>query len=785
LTKASPLHAISLNLPQAFQQAAAFHDRGRLWEAEQLYRKVLSADDRHFGALCRLAVIRLQQGSLEEAARLFRRALKTDKNSADAHHGLAFALTGLERLEEAVRHYERALTLRPGFAEAHNNLGHTLQRLGRFEAAMAQYEQALAFNPAYAEAHNNFGNALHLLGRHDEAIGRYEQAIAIRPDYAEAHWNWGNALRSLGRLEEGVAQYEKALQLKPSYAEAYNSLGNILRMLGRSEDALAQYRKALAARPGYVDAWVNLGEALAALGRHQEAIVEYNGVLAIRPDDCNALSRRGRALARLKRQTEAIASFEQALAVDPNHADAFGGLMQSALEACDWARAAKLRQQAVDRVAARKFVDPFTLLGYCGIPSLQLACAQTYILHKVPELPPRLWTGAIWRNEKIRIAYFASGFHGHPTAYLTAGLIELHDRSRFEVLGISIGPDDRSEIRTRLMRAFDRFHDVRSNNDREVAALIHDLKVDIVIDRSGYTANARPEILACRPAPIQISYIGYPGTLGADFYDYVIADRIVLPFDQQRFYSENIAHVPNCYLVTDSKLAIAASTPSRSEAGLPERGFVFCCFNNNYKITAGVFDVWMRLLQRVDGSVLWLLRPNAAAEANLCREAAARGIDPARLIFADWMTLQEHLARHRLADLFLDTLPYNAHTTASDALWAGLPLVTCCGESLAGRVAASLLNAIGLPELVTDSLDEYEALALRIATDPNLLRDLREKLQQNRSTQPLFDTEQYRRYIEAAYLKMWELWQHGERPRSFAVEPEGQCTDRNLEWTNR
>jgi len=756
---------------QAFLQAAALHEQGRLWEAEQLYNAALRADGRHFGALCRLAAIRLQQSRFEDAAGLFRRALKTERDSADAHQGLAFALTGLERLEEAVRHYQRAIALRPGFAEAHNNLGHALQRLGRLEAAMAQYEQALAFNPAYAEAHGNLGNALHLLGRHDEAIGQYERAIAIRPDYAEAHWNRGNALRSLGRLEEALAQYQKAIELRPHYAEAYNSLGNTLRMLGRSEDALARYRKALDVRPDYVDAQVNLGAALGALGRQQEAIAEYERALAIDPHDCNALSGRGHALARLKRHSDAIASFERALAVDPEHIDSLTGLMLAATDTCDWARTAKLRHRAIARVTAGQLVDPFTFLGYCSDPSLQLACAKTYIRYKVPELPPRLWSGGSWRNDKIRIGYLASGFHEHPTGYLSAGLIEIHDRSMFQIIGISAGPDDGSEIRARLMRAFDQFHDVRSKNDREVAALIHDMQIDILVDRTGYTANARSELLACRPAPIQVNYIGFPGTLGAEFYDYVIADRIVLPFDQQRFYTENIVHLPDSYLVTDSKLAIAASAPSRRQAGLPEHGFVFCCFNNNYKITAPVFDAWMRLLQRVDGSVLWLLRANAAAEENLRREAAARGVDPARLRFADRMKLDAHLARHRLADLFLDTLPYNAHTTATDALWAGLPLVTCCGEAFAGRVAASLLHAIGLPELATHSLDEYEALALRIATDPALPRRLRDKLRQNRTTCPLFDTEKYRRHIEAGYVKMWELWQRGEPPRSFAVDP--------------
>ncbi len=366
----------------------------------------------------------------------------------------------------------------------------------------------------------------------------------------------------------------------------------------------------------------------------------------------------------------------------------------------------------------------------------------------------------------------STGFSKHPTAYLTAELIEIHDRSRFEVLGVSVGPDDQSAIRTRLMRAFDQFHDARGRSDRDVAASLNKMQVDILIDRNGYILHSRPGIFAARPAPIQINFLGFTGTLGANFYDYVLADKTVLPFDQQPFYTEKIAHLPDTYQVNDSKRPIAEHTPAREEAGLPAAGFVFCCFNDCHKITPAFFDVWMRLLRQVEGSVLWLLSGRTTAEANLRREAAARGIDPARIVFARRVPLDEHLARHRLADLFLDTLPYNAHTTASDALWGGLPIVTCCGQSFAGRVATSLLRAIGMPDLVTHDLEDYERLALRIAIEPALLQELRERLRRNRLSYPLFDADRYRRSVETAYVRMWEYWQRGEAPTSFTVEPE-------------
>jgi protein O-GlcNAc transferase len=766
------MHTHSGSPLQMFQQAVLLHDRGRLREAEQLYQMVLMRDDRHFDSLCRLGLLRLQQRRFEDAERLFRRAVKTDKRSADAHQFLGFALTGLERLEEAVRSYEKAIAIRPAFAEAHNNLGYALQVLGRLDEAIAQYEKAIAIRPDYHEAHNNVGNALHLLDRSEEAIVRYEKALEIKPDYAEAYWNLGTALRAVGRLEDAIPRYEKAIAIRPDYHEAYNSLGNTLGSLSRFDEAITQYEKAVAVKPDYREARINLGETLVALHREEAAIAAYDGALAVRPNDADALTKRGDALMRLHRDAEALVSFDAALLADPHHDLAFEGLARIAIGTCDWPRMATVWRELPARVASGRLFNPFTFLGCSSDASLQLACAKRFIRQQVPVRPPQLWTGGIWRNRKIRIAYVSCGFHQHPTAYLTAELIEIHDRSRFEVLGFSLGPDDHSEIRARLVRAFDQFHDVRGKSDREVAALLNDLQVDIAVDRSGYTANSRPGIFATRPAPIQVNYIGFPGTLGAGFYDYILADATVLPFDQQPFYTEKIVHLPDSYLVNDSKRPTAARTPMREEAGLPSEGFVFCCFNNCYKITPPIFDIWMRLLEQVKGSVLWLFCDRATAETKLRREAAGRGIDPVRLVFARRVPLEDHMARYRLADLFLDTLPYNAHTTAADALWVGLPVVTSCGQSFAGRVAASLLRAIGMPDLVTGDLEAYERLALRLASDPSRLQVLGERLQRNRLTHPLFDAHRYRRHIETAYVRMWERWQRGEGPASFTVEPE-------------
>jgi protein O-GlcNAc transferase len=757
---------------QIFRQATMLHDQGRLREAERLYHAILVGDARHFGSLCRLGLLRLQQHRFEDAERLFHRAVKVDKRSSEAHEFLGSALTGLKQFEPAVRSYEKAIALRPDFAEAHNNLGHALQMLGRLDEAVGAYEKAIALRANYPEAHNNLGNALHLLNQSETAILRYNEALQINPGFAEAHWNLGTALRAVGRLEDATRSYEKAIAIRPGFREAYNSLGNTLRALGRLDEAVAAYEKAISVKPDYVEALINHGDSLVALHREEAAIPVYDTALAVRPDDADILARRGDVLARLHRDAEALACFDRALAADKDHDLAFNGLAATAIATCDWQRTAALRREVPAHVAKGRFFDAFGFLGYSDDAELQLACARRYVRHAVPVGLPQLWTGKTWRNAKIKIAYVSCGFHQHPTAYLIAELIEIHDRSRFEVLGISLGPDDQSEIRARLARGFDQFHDVRTKGDREVAALLNDMQVDIAVDCSGYIVNARPGLFAARPAPIQVNYLAHPGTLGADFYDYILADATVLPFDQQPFYAEKIAHLPDCYQVNDSRRPIAARTPTRADVGLPADGFVFCNFNNSYKITPPVFDVWMRLLDCVAGSVLWLYRDRIAVETNLRREAEARGVDPARLIFARRVPLEDHLARHRLADLFLDTLPYNAHTTASDALWAGLPVLTCCGRSFAGRVAASLLGAVGMPELVTHDLDEYERLALRVACEPAVLEELRERLRRNRLSHALFDTRRYRQHIEAAYIHMWERWQRGENPASFAVEPE-------------
>jgi len=750
------------------------HQAGRLAEAEACYRRALAAHPGHADAFHLLGIVAAQTGRAGLSAELIGQAIKLNKRNPFYFSNLGNALLALKRFDEALASYGKALALKPDYADAFYNRGNALQELKRFDEALASYGKALEFQPGYPEALNNRGNTLHALKRFEEAVANYRKALALKPDFPNALYNLGNALAELKRFGEAFASYNNALALYPGYAEAFNNRGLALRGLRQPSAALDSFDKALALKPDFADAYSNRGLALRELWQLDAALACYGKALALEPGHAEAFYNSGTVLQELNRLEEALACYEKALALQPDHAHAFSGMIRCVNSLCDWGRRTALASELTAHIAGQKsIVSPFTLLGWSSDPLLQLQCARNFTAGTLPPAPAPLWTGEKWRNEKIRIAYLSADFREHATAHLMAELFELHDRSQFEIVAVSFGIDDGSAVRKRLAAAFDRFIDIREKSDEEAAKLLHGLEASVAIDLKGHTQDSRPGILAYRPAPVQASYLGYPGTMGASFIDYIIADETVAPFEHQAFYTEKIVHLPDCYQVNDSKRSIAQRTPTRREAGLPEEGFVFCCFNQNWKIAPDLFDVWMRLLHAAAGSVLWLIHDDAGTERNLRNEAQARGIDPARLIFAGRLPLEEHLARHRLADLFLDTLPCNAHTTASDALWAGVPVVTRAGEAFAGRVAASLLNAIGLPELVTHSLAEYEALALRLAREPVLLEGYRNRLSTNRLTHPLFDTGRFRCHLEAAYLQMWEIWQRGEQPRSFKVEAEG------------
>lgn len=752
-----------------FNRGNSLHAMGRSIDALASYERALAIRPDYIEALFNRGQVLEQLARYADAAASYERVIALRPEYADARYQLGNALRGMGKEREAVARYDEALALRPSHVQALSNRGNALLALGRREEALASYDAAAAIAPTLAEAHSNRGNVLRDLGRYDEALAACDAALRLDSEMVEAFNNRGNVLRDMGRVDEALASYERALELAPDFADAHNNRGNALVDLQRPTEALASYQRALVLRPT-ASAFNNRGRALLGGYRFADALRDFDRALALDSDNADALSNRGAALRGLKRYDEAAQSYAMLIEVAPSYDYAEGDLLTCLLSGCNWVDIpAHIRRidQAVR--SGKRAIAPFYYTVVSKSPGDQLQCAKIYA--EAASETPESWTGPVYAHDRIRVAYLSSDLHDHAIGYLTAGLFEAHDRARFEITAISLGPDVDGPMRSRLRRAFDRFVDARAMSDRSVAEWMKEQEIDIAVDLNGYTKDARSGILDLRPAPVQVNYLGYPGTMGKASVDYIVADRHLIPPMEDIYYTEKVVRLPDTYQVNDARRAAPEHTPSRAELGLPDNAFVFCCFNNNYKIMPEIFTIWMRLLDAVPGSVLWLLQDNPVAARNLRREAQQNSVAPDRLVFAPRKKLEEHLARQRRADLFLDTLPYNAHTTASDALWVGLPVLTCVGSTFAGRVAESLAHAAGLSALVTHSLGDYEALALKLATTPTLLASMRAELERQRSHCPLFDTDRFRRHLESAFITMRARAERGEAPVSFDVPP--------------
>jgi predicted O-linked N-acetylglucosamine transferase (SPINDLY family) len=706
-------------------------------------------------------------GQLAQAEARFREALALRPDHMDAHYNLGTLLGRMGRHEEAIAVLRGALTLAPDSADLHNNLGLACEQLGRLAEAERSYRAAIAADPRHVHAHNNLGNVLRAQGRLEEAAASCEAALALRADFTDALINLGNVRVDQGRLGEAQALYERALQADPGDGDALRNLGLLCRIQGESERALACLRRALELDPRRALLHADLGTLFLELGEVEAAEREFGAALALEPGNAEFCYGLAESLKLAGRLEEAAAHYERALAAAPGHVRALNSLVHVRQHLCAWEGSAELWERLRGMLAEGRGADisPFTLLSTPATAEEQLACARAWVRKAVAPFAAARERGFVFdfsqrgRRERLRIGYLSWGFHRHATAHLTAELFELHDRSRFEVSAYDCGPEDDSSVRQRIRQACEHFVDLSRTPHLEAAHRIHGDGIDILVDLTGYTLGGRPEILALRPAPVLVNWLGYPGTFGAEWVDCLIADAVIVPPGAERFYAERqVLRLPHCYQVSDRKREIAPRVPDRAQAGLPPEGFVFCCFNQAYKISPQVFELWMRILGAVPGSVLWLAQANPWACANLRRAAQARAIAPERLVFAPRKPLPDYLVQYRLADLALDTFPYTSHTLASDALWMGCPLVTCPGETFASRVAASILRAAGLPELVAGSFLEYEQLAVELATVPGKLDALRARLRASRDTCPLFDTPRFVRELEALYERMFETF---------------------------
>lgn len=716
---------------------AKVHFKNRNYQsAKVILEEALAADPNCSQAYEFLAYIAGNSGEADLSHQLLEKACSLNDCTSSALYYLGSSHLGLGNHTQAAVYFEGAIKKQENFFEAYHDLGTTQAYLGHKEAAKNTYIKALSLKQDSPELYYNLARLEDDFRNFEGAIQHYNQSIQLAPNFVAAIINRAIAFKELKKYPEAFASYDLAIKLQPTCADAWSNRGVAFYDLRRYEEALASYEQAIKIQPSHTEAWINKSTVLHDLKRYQEAIEAYK--------EATRLNQRGSLID--------------------------GSLIHLKSAICDWSNFDKdfeyLNQKIADGI---NVISPFAWLALSDSEQLNLRVAELFTNDQYPK--PKIIVPFRQHEDKkkIRLGYYSYDFYNHATAFLMAELFELHNKEKFDITAFSFSPHTSDEMHKRLVNTFDNFIDVNAMTDSQIADLSRKMKIDIAIDLKGHTTNCRTGIFSYKAAPLQVNYLGYPGSMGADFIDYIIADRTLIPPENMPLYSEKIVYLPNSYQVNDRKRKISDKIFSRSELGLPEQGFVFCCFNNNFKINPITFDSWARILHQVPASVLWLLEDNAIAKSNLIKEAKSRGLSEDRLVFAGRLDLPDHLARHRVADLFIDTLPYNAHTTASDALWAGLPVLTLLGKSFAGRVASSLLNAIGMPELITNSQEEYEELAVVLANNPEKLKALKAKLWENRLITPLFNTSLFTKHIETAYEQMYARYQTDMPPEHLYI----------------
>jgi predicted O-linked N-acetylglucosamine transferase (SPINDLY family) len=666
------------------------------------------------------------------------------------------------RLRDAALKYHEILTKDDKNHEAIHLLGVIAAQEGRHGEAVQYISKAIALNRSNPNYFLNRGNAYNELDDHRNAIQDYDQAISLKPSYVNAHANKALALKKSGQIAQAIEVFNTTLALDNNYAEAHYNLGILHFEMRALVLAINCFQRAALLEPQNADIFFNLAIALRQNGHTREATSAFDHTLMLQPHRTEAYFGRGMAQHELKQFPLAIADFEKVIQLAPDFPYAYGRLLHAKMSICDW-RDFKQTQASIATAVqqGRRIAEPFAWQATGHTADSLLNCNKIYAQDKFTSTARLSSYPRATNNRKIRLGYVSGEFGDQATSHLLISLLENHDRTKFEVYCFDNGDDDHSLMRRRLLSAIDALIPIRNMNDADAAQIINEKEIDILFNLNVYFGNQRNGIFAQKPSPIQVNYLGFPGSAGADYMDYIVADKTVIPTDEKRYYQEKVIYLPNSYQPSDISRQQHTDCGGRSDHGLPEESFVFCCFNNNYKITPDIFDIWTEILKSSPNGVLWLLSDSEHAKQNLRKEARIRGLDPDRLIFADRVDNARHLARHRHADLFLDTLPCNAHTTASDALWTGLPVLTCYGTTFPGRVAASLLKALNLPELVTHSLQEYRLKAIELANDRVSLLHLRDRLMEQRKTAPLFDAKLYARHFEKLIAKAYDNYLDG------------------------
>ena len=751
-----------------------FYNQQKYDEVFKLSKKLITQYPRSVTLWNLLGAASKNLGKMDESIRSFKKVIELNPKYADGHNNLGVVLQEKGDLDESIKYFNKAMSLNPNYSQAYNNVGIVYQKKGKLSLAAKYTKKAIFLNPNYVEAYNNLATITQDQGKFSQAIEYFNKAISLNPSYSEAYYNIGLAFSKLNEFESAIKSYNKALSLKPNYPEAYNSLATIISQKGKLDEAIKLFNKAILLRPNYSEAYFNIGIVFKKQNKLYEALDSYQKAINLKPNYVESFYNIATIFEEQGKPHKAIDYYDKALVLRPDFNKAQAQKLHQKAKICDWKTIQEDKELFSKLGTHTNHIPPFTMLSFEDEPRNHYLRSKLYAKKKyLQKQIPFDKKNKIFKNKRLRIGYFSADLQNHATMYLASKIFENYNKEKFEIYIYSFGRClEHDEVREKLKNSVDVFKDVIDLNDKDIAMLARADQINIAIDLKGYTKNSRTGIFAYRAAPIQINFLGYPGTLGANFFDYIIADLTLIPETKKKFYSEEIIYMPHTYQPTSHSSIISNKKFTKSEMNLPNNSFVFCCFNNNYKISPNEFNIWMRILNKVENSVLWLIGSNKWAKQNLIKEAEKHGISNNRLIFANQITHSDHLARLRLADLFLDTFNYNAHTTTSDALWAGIPVITKIGNSFASRVAASLLMAVGLPELVVQNEIEYENLILEIASSPRKLFKIKEILSSNKLSKPLFNFEMYISHLEDAYKQVFENYLKGNKVKTIYVKPQ-------------
>ena len=753
-----------------YSLGATFHEAGKLEDTVQCYERVLELRPDFAGMHNNLGNVLRELGHFDKAVLSYEKAISITPDFVEVYYNLGITFQELKQLDNALSNYKKAIEIKSNYKEAFNNLGIVYKELKEFDLAIQSYKEATNINPKYAEAFNNLGILYRDLGQPNEAFASYNEAIKIFPDYDEAHNNLGILYMDSGQIDKAIVSYKNAINANESFIEAINNLGIAFMNLGQIEQSINYYQKAISIDPNFALTYNNLGIAYKHVKNLDAAVKCFDKAINLDPNYSDAFSNYGNVLTTMDNFEEALIKYQHAYEINPNKDYILGNVLHTRMHLCFWDDFSnnlnKLKKQINE---GQKRIDPFSFMALIDDAELQEKVSKIYSKDRFPksDLLPQIKYYP--KHKKIRIGYFSGDFREHPVSTLTAGLYESHNRDFFEIYAFSYGPDTNDEMNIRIKAGVDHFHDVQRMSHKDIALLSRSLEIDIAVDLGGYTASAKTDIFAIVTAPIQLSYIGFLGTMGADYYDYLVSDLTIIPKQCQKYYSEKIIYLPN-FQANDTKQTYSISNFSRKDIGLPEKGFVFCCFNNTYKFTPLTFDSWGRILKNVPDSVLLLYASNKAAEKNLIKEIVKRGIDSERIIFGKHLPIEGYLGRYKVVDLFLDTSPYNAGTTSSDAMKMGLPVITFQGQSFSSRMGASILKAINMPELIANTQKEYESMAIELAKNPKKLKQIKEKLAKNIKSAPLYDTLLFTKHLESAFKLIYERHHKGLKPDHIFIE---------------